>query len=526
MAFVGKSPLATGTTSITPVYASATSGNLLVAILSGERGTAAQFTATANGTGWTQAVQENSTGGSPTGSAQTEIWYKLAVGSDTMPTWAYVGGSGAYMRCQVAEFSLTTVLDKTGVVAGSTTPVTVTAGGTDTTTSDLVVVGLTIYRASANAGTAFTHNVNGAGAGVGINTLAAETASQGTHHNSIYAMPTTGTSADSDAISWTTLVGGATSAVLASFSVAGTPTITGTASVTLPNLSEAATSVRTTFGVTAPTAGALTLAATSKRTTFGVAAVACGNLSIQVTSTPTLSGTASIALPAASVHATSVRTTFASASAISLPAPTVTVTGIRTVLGVATIVLDPPGTGGGGYGNVPYGDPSLGAATFVQAEGLRTGFASATTIAAGALTLTAVGVRTHFASTTIAVPALVIAAIGTKFSPDQGVVAMPLGTLTVHATSVRKTFGLVAVVLPTVTVHPTSVRTVFGVALIHIGGTNGAAVGVRVTNGTTTITMPPLTIAAIGEGGSGPTTFTDFRGGSVTQTRIGAMVGV
>lgn len=199
MAFVGASPLATGSaTSITPVYSTATAGNVLICCVTSQMTTPASFTLTGSTTGWTQRQHVGAT------NVECEIWDKIAVGSDTMPTWNAAGGNSEW-GCIVAEFSVTVTYDQGGTQTGSTSPATVTASVADTTSSDLIVAVRMLRGGSAGLNSTSTDNVNSLGVGTGINVLGDDGGtSQTGHHHSLYVTTaTTGGSADNDVATWT-----------------------------------------------------------------------------------------------------------------------------------------------------------------------------------------------------------------------------------------------------------------------------------------------------------------------------------
>lgn len=146
---------------------------------------------------------------------------KIAVGSDTMPTW---NGATALMACDVAEFSGTVTLDQHGNALGTASPITVTASGTDTGTSRLVVAVRCFRAASAFTSTTNTDNFNSLGVGTGVNVINDDGAtSQINHHRSTYcATATTGASADNDVMVWSGTSAHA-GCVIASFYAPGIP---------------------------------------------------------------------------------------------------------------------------------------------------------------------------------------------------------------------------------------------------------------------------------------------------------------
>lgn len=192
MAFVAKSALATGTTTLLPTYASATAGNLLVACVTADMATPKPFTITGTGAatgGWFQIPP-----GVLAVNVQAEIWWKVALGSDTMPTWNM---AGTLAECIVSEFSSTVFLDQNGVTNGTTGPSTVTQRSKDGGTGRLMVC-CGKYRASVATTSTFTDNICAQGVGTGVSVLGdnGATSAVAWHHSCYSTSATTGTSAD------------------------------------------------------------------------------------------------------------------------------------------------------------------------------------------------------------------------------------------------------------------------------------------------------------------------------------------
>jgi hypothetical protein len=213
MAFVGASALATGSTTVTPVYASAVKGNLLTAFVTSH--STSGSTLSGSTAGWVQreAVVASTD--------IAEIWDKIATGNDTMPTWNFTGSVSAVI---VAEFSQNTVFDRGGTQTGTTSPITVTASGTDGGSGRLIVAVRGI-RTSASTTNTWTDNVNSLGVGTGINVLGDNGAtSQASHHRSLYVtIASTGNSADNDVATWSSSTAHAALAI-ASYAVPTVPT--------------------------------------------------------------------------------------------------------------------------------------------------------------------------------------------------------------------------------------------------------------------------------------------------------------
>lgn len=209
MAFVQKSALATGTTTVTPVLTGTVAGNILWAFVTGNQASALGSFTCSDGA-WSQIAAA----ATATTIVRAEIWSKIAVGSDTMPQW---GNNSTLMDCSVVEWSGQTTLDKTGTDTGVLSPETVTAAGTDGGTGRVIIV-LAAERQTAAATETFTWNVNSLGVGTGINTINNSGASsQAKHSNSIYVTTaTTGSSADNGVATWNNVSTGA-ALVLASY---------------------------------------------------------------------------------------------------------------------------------------------------------------------------------------------------------------------------------------------------------------------------------------------------------------------
>lgn len=253
MAFVGKSALATGNTTVTPVYAGAVAGNLLTAFVTANQTTATAFTLSGATTGWSAVVQEGDL------TVEAEIWQKIAVGSDTMPTWQ---GGTSLMECEISEFSTTVTLDQSGGASGTLSPETVTAAGIDGGTGRLII-GVRKMRAAAATTTTTTDNVNSLGVGTGINILGSNiSTSQNSWHFSFYVTTAvTGSVADNDVATWSATTVRSALAI-ASFAGATTIALTGTIGATggVSGVSTEAMAAAGTIGATGSAGGTETLA--------------------------------------------------------------------------------------------------------------------------------------------------------------------------------------------------------------------------------------------------------------------------
>jgi len=137
--------------SVTPAWGTnenRNANNLLVAFVFQSSGTVL----TATPSGWTKAV-----------SAGTKlfpaIFYKVAAGSDSAPTFA--GVTGATINAQLAEFSGNTASpqDQTGSGNGATSPLTVTLAAADATVGELLLGASYLSYTSSNTGNCtFTSN--------------------------------------------------------------------------------------------------------------------------------------------------------------------------------------------------------------------------------------------------------------------------------------------------------------------------------------------------------------------------------
>lgn len=221
MAFINKSALATGSTTALPVYASAVRDNLLLSFVGANETAPAQSTlsgTSAATTGWSLVIGHSATNN------RCEIWQKIALGSDTMPTW---NGGTTLMSCAVAEFSQTTLLDQTGSGAVTTTPGAVSASAKDGGVGRLIVAML-IQRDLNTANSQVSAMVDTYGGSGTANVIADNvTTSQNQHVHSSYCVnATTGSAADSISIAFT--VANATGGVLiASFAIPPIPVLLG-----------------------------------------------------------------------------------------------------------------------------------------------------------------------------------------------------------------------------------------------------------------------------------------------------------
>lgn len=204
MPLLGFSALQQGTTTVTPVYTGSGAGipiqpgSLLVAMVDANMATPAPFTLTGSTAGWTQRVISDVLAAV----LEVEIWDKIAVGGDTMPTWNAT--TGTVMTCEVAEVSLTTIFDQSGTGVGVASPFTVTASGVDAGTGRVTFCIVRESQVGSSAVT-FTDNVNGQGVGVGVTLLGDNSASSlsGHHHSLVALASPTGVSADNDVVTCT-----------------------------------------------------------------------------------------------------------------------------------------------------------------------------------------------------------------------------------------------------------------------------------------------------------------------------------
>jgi hypothetical protein len=138
--------------SVTPAWGTGenrNANNLLVALVSQNSG--AGLTATPSG--WTLAKSVGTT-------TFVAIFYKIASGSDSAPTFA--GVTGAILSAQLAEFSgnvSSSPLDQTGSALGSTSPQTATFAATDLRSGELLLISsFTGYSAVNSATISLTSN--------------------------------------------------------------------------------------------------------------------------------------------------------------------------------------------------------------------------------------------------------------------------------------------------------------------------------------------------------------------------------
>src|ERR1019366_9007772 len=269
MAFVSAGTLTTGSTTVQPAApASMVAGNILIAVLGGNQGSAlGNFTQSGGSTTWTPVDEEVSL----TPFARCEIWYTIcASSSDTMPTWA---NNSTLFAGIIAQFSGTVTLDQKGVAQGTTSPHTVTASGTDGGTGRLIIYARFVRATTAAVNTTWTDNINGAGVGTGVNVLADQSTSAVGHLHAGYTTgSTTGSTADSDVATWTMTT---TAAALAIASFSSVTTWAVAASATLAVVGSAATTLAR------PVAAAATLAVVgSAATTLARPVAAAATLAV------------------------------------------------------------------------------------------------------------------------------------------------------------------------------------------------------------------------------------------------------
>ena len=112
-----------------------TAGNLLVATLAFAR--ASSYTVTCSTSGWTRA-----TGLYTSGVSQTEMWYKIAEGTDTPPIFRIDDTTSIKYMDSLSEWSgLTAGTSDTigSAIANTTSPLTLAVSGTTATAGELVI---------------------------------------------------------------------------------------------------------------------------------------------------------------------------------------------------------------------------------------------------------------------------------------------------------------------------------------------------------------------------------------------------
>ena len=201
MAYIGQSALATSSTTVAPTYtALGLAGGLMLAFVTANETTPATstLTGTAAQTGGWSLVTSHSASNN-----QAEIWQKYVTAADiaggNMPTW---NGGTTVFTAGIAEFSVTTFLDRTGAGAVSTTPGVATASAVDRGTGRLIV-SLIVQRDlnTSNTG-AFTDTYGGSGSANVLFDNA--TVNQNSHCHSSYCLnATTGTAADTNSVAFT-----------------------------------------------------------------------------------------------------------------------------------------------------------------------------------------------------------------------------------------------------------------------------------------------------------------------------------
>lgn len=129
--------------SVSPTFGtgeSRTAGNLLILFV-GVTGSAATAPTPS---GWNSGVVVSGT------SCYAGIYWKIATGGDTAPT--YGGVSGALIAAQLAEFSgnaTSSPVDKTGGGSGIGSPVTAILSAADTATGELLIIASADFRSAA-----------------------------------------------------------------------------------------------------------------------------------------------------------------------------------------------------------------------------------------------------------------------------------------------------------------------------------------------------------------------------------------
>jgi hypothetical protein len=130
---IGAASVGALSTAVTPAYGTGetrVAGNLLILYCT----ITGSATLPTTPSGWSIAKQVAGT------SCSATVYYKVAAGNDAAPTIALV--TGGYIVGQLAEFSgvaATTPLDQSGSATGTTSPVTATFAGADTTAGELIV---------------------------------------------------------------------------------------------------------------------------------------------------------------------------------------------------------------------------------------------------------------------------------------------------------------------------------------------------------------------------------------------------
>ena len=152
---VGSAGVATGTTSLTPVYGqSPTAGNTLVMYVFAQVGAAATSLSVPTPSGWTLGLQKYQ--GGTTNDCVTTAFYKTAAGGDAAPSVTLTpAGGGAVQNCVciIEEFSGLGALDVTGSGGGTagTASANVTMATTNTQAPVWLIAGAAITANNANA---------------------------------------------------------------------------------------------------------------------------------------------------------------------------------------------------------------------------------------------------------------------------------------------------------------------------------------------------------------------------------------
>lgn len=204
-------------------------GSTLVALVTAHCTTPS--TQSGGSTVWTRkaSVQPNAT-------ETVEIWTTRSVSvSDTIPTWAFAGGSQSAVV--LVELNEARIADQTGTSTGTTSPLVITASGTDGGPGRVVIV---VAGLRGTAGTATISDSISGTTPIGNDGLT----SQASHHFSSYTITdTTGVTADTDTVSWSAFTSNHTGAAMISFALpttliaaADTASVVDHATVVAPSL--------------------------------------------------------------------------------------------------------------------------------------------------------------------------------------------------------------------------------------------------------------------------------------------------
>jgi fibronectin-binding autotransporter adhesin len=289
---------------------------------------------------------------------------------------------------------------------------------------------------------------------------------------------------------------------MAALVAATASTITGTAAVSVPAVTVAATGKRTRVGSVTVTTPTVVLAATGKRTAIGQAALSLGAPVVAATGVGhrNLTGSAAVAIPSPTVTAVGIRTAIGS-TAVSIPVVAIAATGVghRNLTGSAALAVPAITIALTGQRTAVSHGGVAAPGTVIAVTGRRIAVGTAAVSIPGTVIAVA-GQRTTHAVAVVAVPSAVISASGSNATTITGTAAVSVPAPTIAVTAKRTAVGHASIEVSAPTVLATGQRTAIGTATVAIGTVTVSATstGHRTVAGTVAITAGPLELAAQG----------------------------